>query len=481
MKTEQNKDKSSKNSGWKRWIHLRFNLKPILKHVVYHRVAKNPWYYGDGASLLALIGVLVVTGLFMTLTYSASPETAYDSVLKITNDMVLGSFVRGLHYWSAGFVIIILLYHTLRHVALGGYLPPREGIWLIGVFLFLLVITTSLIGYILRWDERSIYAFMVALNIFHKIPFMGDEIVRFIQGGDQLSIETLSRLYSVHTLFIPLTLAGLIAYHLYLILSYGATTPLEKKHAPATAEEQILLRHHERHDPETGHEFFPSMVARTGTVAFVVLLTVAFLAATWGPQELFPEANLTKISFPQEEWWFHWYSGLTAYLPSSISDQFHWLFPVFIFLTLVAIPFVDRGTNRGPQRRPLALASVSIIVMLIFGFTGLRFKSPWTAWPRVDLPPIPQNAKLTDSVFEGRKLFTEYGCFNCHAVGGYGSLFASNLTGLKHRYSHQELQKFISQPPVDVSMPSYGDRMSDSDLRKIVDFVLVIQTFPREY
>lgn len=477
----EQKSTTEKKNKLKAWLKLRFNFRPIEKHIIYHRVAKHPWYYGDGASLLVLLVTLLLTGMFMALTYSPSPESAYESVKQITSGNLLGSFVRGLHYWSAGVVVVVLVYHMFRHIILGGYLPPREGTWLVGVIVFFLMITTSLIGYTLRWDERSVYALGIALNIFYKIPWIGEEIVYFVQGGVDLGRSTLSRLYAVHVLFVPFALFAAVGYHIYLVLTYGATTPLEKEYGPATAEEQIELRDREKNDPQMGQPFFPGMISKSGTVAFVVFLFVAGLAYKVGPQELYPEANLTEISFPQEEWWFHWYSALAAYLPPAISDHFHWLFPVVVFLSLILLPFLDRGDNRGAKRRPVALITVFSLVIVLLALTGLRKKSTWTAWPNTELPPLPKGEQLSASGEKGRQLFSYYGCFNCHSVGGKGYTFAPNLSGMDHRYSQDELFKFISQPPRGVPMPAYKDRLTTEELNDIVAFVLIIQTFPKEY
>lgn len=480
-KVQTKTNESKRKPGWIGWITQRFNLRPIGEHVVYHRVAKVPWYYSDGSTLLLLTIVLFVTGMFMGLTYSPSPDTAYESVKQITEQSHLGWFVRALHYWSAGMMVVILVYHVLRHIILGGYLPPREGTWLIGVLLFFLVITTSFIGYTLRWDERAVYALRVSLNIFYKVPFIGEDLVRFVQGGWSIGANTLSRLYAVHVLFIPFSLMALIGYHVYLVLKFGTTTPLEREQAPPTAEDQIELREKETENPKTGHDFFPFMLSTSGTVAACIFMVVVVLALVKGPQELYPEANLTSTPVPVEEWWFHWYSALSALLPPWLADHFHWTFPILIFVVLVCLPFVDRGSNRGEKRRPLAIVSVIFVVIALFGLTGLRLKSPWTAWPQQELPPLPPNTNLPPSAAEGRELFASYGCYNCHSIGEQGSQFAPNLTDIHHRISAQELRAYILEPPDHAAMPAYKNRISEEDLQKIVDFVLVAQTLPRKF
>ena len=109
------------------WALDRFAVKPIEKSLMDRRVAKGAWYYGDGAALFLLFNVLLVTGVFLALSYSPSLEGAYSSVRYITDNQTLGWFVRGLHYWSAGLMVVMLCFHLFRQILGGGYKSPREG------------------------------------------------------------------------------------------------------------------------------------------------------------------------------------------------------------------------------------------------------------------------------------------------------------------------------------------------------------------
>lgn len=463
------------------WLSLRFGIEPIRREFLYHRVTRTPWYQGGGAALMLLFVVLIGTGVFLALTYSPSPATAYESVVQITSQDRLGWFVRGLHYWSAGMMIILLVWHVCRQVLLGGYLPPREGTWLIGVGLFFLTVINSYTGYSLRWDERAVYAIRIPLNIFYSFPWIGEEIVRFVQGGWEIGANTLSRYYAVHTLFVPFSMLALMGYHLYLVVLHGVTTGAEIEHPPATAEEQIEQYERLKESPEHGEEFHPRTSAKSGGFGMVALMIAVALTLILGPTELYPEANLVERSFPVEEWWFAWYSALAALLPPWLAPIFYVGFPIFLFLLMIFLPFIDRGENRGARRRPLAVTTVTLSLITIFALSALRVKSPWTAWPQEELPPLPPGTVLTGSASEGRRLFKEYGCTTCHAIGKHGPSFGPNLTGIDSRLSSNELRQLILEPPEDFAMPTYRGRISQEDLDKVVDFVLVAQTFPREF
>lgn len=463
-----------------KWFKIRFGIKPIEENFIYHRVTKTPWYYGDGSTLLMLFGVLVITGCFLGLTYSPSPETAYESVVQITLHNFLGWFLRALHYWSAGMMVVVAVFHLLRQILIGGYQPPREGTWLIGVGLFIFIIINSFVGYTLRWDERAVYAIRVALNMFSYIPVIGEEVVHFILGGESVGARTLSRFYAVHTLFVPLGILALVAYHLYLVVLLKPTSQEELIDPPATAKEQMEMVE-EVAESKQGQDFHPYTTAKSGAMALSVFIVVVLLASLLGPARLYDEANFTKDTMPMEEWWWHWYSALIAYLPPKLAPVVYLGLPIGLFCLLVILPFVDKSTNRGVRRRPLAVLSVIIVLCALLGLTGLRIKSPWTAWPTTELAPLPQGVPLPDSVKEGRRLFTKYGCFNCHSVGGHGSKVGPNLTGLEVRLSPSELANYILEPPKDIPMPSYRGHIPSKDLDKIVDFVLVLQTLPRKY
>ncbi len=458
----------------------RFGLVRFYRHVLERRVPATPWYQGDGATLTTLFMVQIVTGITMTLYYTNAADHAYDSVLHITHGVTLGWLVRGIHYWGAGFMVVMLVSHVLRHLVLGGYKPPREGTWIIGVFQFFLVITMSFTGYILRWDERGVYAARVALNMFNHVPIIGDDLVFLVQGGPQLGSTTLTRIFSVHVWIVPLLLLALVGYHLYLIVIHGVTSYVERRQPVETAEEQKEIYKKAAESEEHGEWFHPETMLLTGTMAFVVFLIVFTVALLWGPREMYPEGNLVERSMPSEEWWFWWYSALIAQLPPAVSPFFLVLFPIFLFLGLLLLPLLDRGPNRGFRKRPIWTGFVLVSVIGLLYLTDLRVRSPWTGWPDPNPPPVPAGIALADGAEMGRLLFARYGCNSCHSVSGHGREVGPDLARIDHRLSPTELRSYVLGPPAEVPMPSYRGRISEPDLERVVEFVLVAQTFPRE-
>lgn len=462
------------SSNWREWITDRFQLGAIYENALNRRVAKTPWYFGDGATLMFLLGVLMATGIVMTLTYSPTPETAYPSVQYISNEQPLGWFIRGLHYWSAGLFVVMLFIHLFRQILLGGYKSPREGTWLVGVAMLIAVFIMAFVGYLLRWDERAINAIFVVLHMFSRVPLIGDELVVFIQGGEDLGASTLLRLYAVHVLFVPLLLLGLAGYHLYLIIQHGVMSRSEQEKPVYTAEEQKKLYKEEAHSEDRGETFYPDTVAQSGLMAFIVFLVAVALAVFVGPPELFPEASLTEPSHPQAEWWYWWYDALIAVVPPPLAPILVVVFPILLIGVLVALPFLDRGANRGLRKRPFAAAAVAVCVIALVTLSVLRWQAPWEGGPQEELPPIPENVELSDQAEKGYELFGAYGCTSCHPVAGEGPKIGVDLAGGEQRLSQQEIQETILNPE-NIPMPSYEDRLSEEELEQLVAFVMNLQ------
>jgi quinol-cytochrome oxidoreductase complex cytochrome b subunit len=165
--------------------------------------------------------ILVVTGLVLTVYYVSSPSDAHQSVQYITNVVPLGWLIRGLHHWAASALVVLSIAHLLRVVFHAAYKYPREFTWFTGIALLLLVFAFGLTGSLLPWDQRAYWATQVRIEIFATVPFIGDWLARFLQGGEELSSLTLSRFYSAHVWLLPLVLFGLVAVHLRLVVRHG--------------------------------------------------------------------------------------------------------------------------------------------------------------------------------------------------------------------------------------------------------------------
>src|SRR5947208_10391912 len=167
-----------------------------------------------------------VTGVFLAMYYDPSPTGAYDSVQHITNDVFLGSLVRGMHRWGATVMVVLIFLHMGRTFFFGAYKYPRELNWVVGVVLLVLTLAMALTGYLLPFDQRSFWATVVAANITGTGPILGPYLADFLRGGAEFGATTLSRFYAIHMLLIPVLIAALIGAHLFLVAKLGTTAPL---------------------------------------------------------------------------------------------------------------------------------------------------------------------------------------------------------------------------------------------------------------
>ena len=451
------------------WIEDRFALGPIRKSLLERKVPKSPWYFSDGSTLLLLFGILVGTGCFLALSYSPTPETAYQSVKHITERQPMGWFVRGLHYWGAGLMMVMVWFHLFRVISVGGYKAPREGTWLFGVLLLFCVFMMGFIGYLLRWDERGMYALTLCLHMFQKVPFIGEWLVRLVQGGEELGPLTLSRLYAVHTLFLPFAMVALVGGHLYLVIQKGITTKTEREKPVHSKEEQEEIYQKEK---EEGEDFHPETTARNAVIGFIVFLVLLGLTLFYGEIPMYPEANMVEPSMPTGEWWWWWYSGIIGLTGHPVVSWFLVLFPPTLFLALVCLPFLDRNPHRNIKKRPFIATALVLSLLTLLAATFARWNSPWTGWPTEELPSIPAELSLTEEGERGRKVFSRYGCTSCHAIAGSGPEVGPDLAGIGVEKTEDEIRQAIISPPQDSSMPlDYQERMTTEELQVLLKFL----------
>jgi menaquinol-cytochrome c reductase cytochrome b subunit len=208
------------------WLEERSGLVGALKYFLFRRVpAETNWFHTLGSATLTAFLVQLVTGVILAMYYRPDPDTAYDSIQKITNELTLGWLVRGMHRWGASVFIILLFLHMGRVFLFGAYKYPRELNWLIGVVLLTMALAEGLTGYLLPWDQTAYWATVVAININANAPIVGPFLGDFLRGGAEIGEDTLARFYSLHMLVIPGGLISLITLHLYLVIRLGVTEP----------------------------------------------------------------------------------------------------------------------------------------------------------------------------------------------------------------------------------------------------------------
>ncbi len=204
------------------WTEERTGVVTMLEHFLYEPVPKRgKWLYTLGSATLFLINLQFLTGILLLFYYVPTTDNAWDSIYYIMTEVYFGPLIRGIHFWSANILMIVIGLHMLRTFFSGAYKAPREINWVIGVLLIMLVTILAFTGYALRWDAEGFWAWEVGIKIGSYTPFVGAYVATFLLGGDTAGPATLARVFVIHVWLLPAALAPLIGIHLYLLRKHG--------------------------------------------------------------------------------------------------------------------------------------------------------------------------------------------------------------------------------------------------------------------
>jgi menaquinol-cytochrome c reductase cytochrome b subunit len=218
------------------WIEFRTGLVGATKYFLFRKVPGDiSWAHTLGSATLTAFLVQLVTGVILALYYKPHPDTAYESIQYITNDLTLGWLVRGMHRWGASVFIILMFFHMARVFIYGAYKYPRELNWIVGVLLLFLGMMEGFTGYLLPWDQTAYWATVVGVNLQGTGPFAGPFLAPVLYGADEIAVDTLSRFYAIHMLLLPAAIIALITLHLWIVIRLGVSSP-PWSHEPAGAD-----------------------------------------------------------------------------------------------------------------------------------------------------------------------------------------------------------------------------------------------------
>ncbi len=440
------------------WIDSRTGIVDISKKVLDEHIPGGARFaYVFGSGLLFIFLLQAVTGVSLALYYTPTAETAHTSVAYITKQVAGGAFLRSLHSYGASAMIIVLVLHFLQTFFYGSFKGRRELLWASGALLSLLVLGMGFTGYLLPWDQKAYFATAVGTNIMGQAPFIGNMLTRVVRGGDTIGTLTLSRFYVAHVFLIPSSIFLFIAAHVLLFRKAGPAGPVnEHPVAPKLPPEH----------------FYPRQVLID--MAFVlVIMAVLSALSFFHPVTLGPIANPADTHFlPRPEWY---------YLP-----MFEWLklwegpnvvigvlvIPGLLAMVFFLLPFIDRGLERKPWRRPIPALAVSIVVL---GMVYLGVKSryedrhdpaianqlsvqeeqekTYTATsfePFIESNDVPGTSTSSESanpqVAVGKGIFITRGCTACHGIGGIGTAAAPSLVSVTHKFSETNLIAMLHNP-----------------------------------
>ena len=200
-------------------------LRFINSYVVDSPQPANISYLWNFGSLLATcLGLQILTGIFLAMHYVPNIDLAFASVEHIMRDVSAGWAVRYTHANVASFFFIFVYAHIARGLYYGSYKSPRVLVWTIGVIIFILMMATAFLGYVLPYGQMSLWGATVITNLLSAIPFFGQDLVELIWGGFSVSNATLNRFFSLHYL-LPFLLAALVVAHLIALHTHGSNNP----------------------------------------------------------------------------------------------------------------------------------------------------------------------------------------------------------------------------------------------------------------
>ena len=209
-----------------RWIDYRLPIFTQLNHEYNeYPMPKNCNYlWSFGAIAMVVLITMIVSGITLAMNYTAHTSMAFQSVERIMRDVNFGWLIRYVHMNGASMFFIAVFIHIFRGLYFGSYKAPREMVWLLGVVIFLLMMATAFMGYVLPWGQMSFWGATVITNLFSAIPLIGETITTWLWGGFAVGGPTLTRFYSLHYL-LPFMIAGVVVLHIWALHVAGQTNP----------------------------------------------------------------------------------------------------------------------------------------------------------------------------------------------------------------------------------------------------------------
>ena len=213
-------------NGIMKWVDERLPLpRLVYDSFIAYPVPRNlnNWYT-FGAILSIFMVLQLITGIVLAMHFVASTGLAFDSVEHIMRDVNFGWLLRRLHANGASFFFLAVYIHIFRGMYYGSYKAPREILWILGVFIFIVMMATAFMGYVLPWGQMSYWAATVITGLFSAIPLIGEPLQQWLLGGFAVGDPTLNRFFSLHYL-LPFMLVGLVILHVWALHVVGQTNP----------------------------------------------------------------------------------------------------------------------------------------------------------------------------------------------------------------------------------------------------------------
>jgi ubiquinol-cytochrome c reductase cytochrome b/c1 subunit len=323
-----------------KWIDERLPL-PRMMHgqfVDFPTPRNLNYLWTFGGILMFMLGIMILSGIVLSMHYVASDKMAFDAIERIRRDVNYGDLIRNIHMVGASMFFLAVYIHMARGMYYGSYKAPREVLWVLGVIIYLLMMATAFLGYTLPWGQMSFWGATVITNFFSAIPIVGDPIVKWLWGGYAVTGVTLNRFFSLHFL-LPFVIAGVVVLHVWALHHVGQNNPagIEIKTASDTL-------------PMAPYAIMKDLF---GLIVFVALYAwfVFFVPDYLGHADNYNEANpLVTPPHIVPEWYFLPFYAILRAVPSKLGGVVLMFGAVAI---LAFIPWLDTSRVRSAKYRPL--------------------------------------------------------------------------------------------------------------------------------
>ncbi|AZL71404.1 cytochrome bc complex cytochrome b subunit [Pseudomonas sichuanensis] len=347
-------------SKFMEWIDARFPATKMWEdHLSKYYAPKNfNFLYFFGSLALLVLVNQIVTGVWLTMSFTPSAEEAFASVEYIMRDVEYGWILRYLHSTGASAFFIVVYLHMFRGLLYGSYQKPRELVWLFGMLIYLALMAEAFMGYLLPWGQMSYWGAQVIISLFGAIPVIGGDLTQWIRGDYLISGITLNRFFALHVVALPIVILGLVVLHILALHEVGSNNPDGV---------DIKKKKDENGIPLDGIPFHPYYTVKdiVGVVVFLfVFCAVVFFFPEMGGYFLekpnFEQANAFKT--PEHiapVWYFTPFYAILRAVPDK-------LFGVIAMGAAIAVLFVLPWLDRSPVRSMRYKGWLSKVWLLVF-------------------------------------------------------------------------------------------------------------------
>ena len=294
------------------------------------------WNYGSIAGIILVI--MIVTGIFLAMNYQPHADVAFQSVERIVRDVNYGWLLRNLHMNGASMFFLVVYIHIFRGLYFGSYKAPRELLWMIGVTIYVAMMATAFMGYVLPWGQMSFWGATVITNLFSAIPVIGDYIVHWIWGGFSVDAPTINRFFVWHYL-LPMILFMLVVVHMWALHIHKSNNPLGIDiKSPA--------------DMMPFHPFYTIKdLYGLGIFMIIYMYFVFFAPDFFGePDNYIPANPMVTPPHIVPEWYFLPFYAILRAIPDKLGGVIAMASGILI---LYVLPWLDTSKIRSATYRPI--------------------------------------------------------------------------------------------------------------------------------